>query len=139
RADWERRREQILANMEKVMGPLPGREKRVPLDVRIESETREAGYVRKKLSYASAPGERVPAYLLVPLNRKRRTPAVLCLHQTVQIGKDEPAGLGSSANLHYAKELAERGYVALVPDYPTLGEHRIDVYARGWGSASMKA
>jgi hypothetical protein len=48
-------------------------------------------------------------------------------------------GLGGSANLHYAHELAERGYVCLVPEYATFGEHQVDVYARGWASGSMQA
>jgi dienelactone hydrolase len=139
RSQWERRREHILANMQKVMGPLPGGAQRVPLDVRIEREERGEGYLRKKISYASAPGERVPAYLLIPEGRQGRVPAVLCLHQTVRIGKDEPVGLGGSGNLRYADELARRGYVVLAPDYPGFGEHTIDVYARGWASGSMKA
>jgi dienelactone hydrolase len=64
---------------------------------------------------------------------------VLCLHQTVAIGKAEPAGLGGNANLRYAQELAERGYVTLAPDYPNFGEYRCDPYARGYASGSMKA
>jgi acetyl esterase/lipase len=137
-SEWRRRREQILAAMEKVMGPFPGPEKRVPLDVKVERATQTLLYVRKKITYQSAPGERVPAYLLLPRSG-RSAPAVLCLHQTVQIGKDEPAGLGGNPNLRYAEELAERGYVVLAPDYPTLGEHQTDVYAHGWASGSMKA
>src|SRR3954452_2649282 len=35
--DWSRRREHILANIQAVMGPLPGRDQRVPLDVQIIS------------------------------------------------------------------------------------------------------
>jgi len=139
RQEWERRRRHILANMEKVMGPLPGAEKRVPLDVRVEQEEQEPTYVRRKLTYASAPGERVPAYLLIPKGLRGKAPAVLCLHQTVQIGKGEPVGLGGAATLHYARELAERGYVVLAPDYPRFGDHATDVYARGWDSGSMKA
>jgi len=137
--DWRRRREQILANMEKVMGPFPGAEKRVPLDIRIEQEQRGAQYTWKKLSFASAPGERVPALLLIPNRLSGPAPAVLALHQTVKIGKEEPCGLGGSPNLQYGKELAERGYVVLAPDYPTLGEHAVNVYERGWVSGSMKA
>ena len=37
---------------------------------------------------------------------------MLCLHQTTGIGKAEPAGIGGLKNLHYALELAERGYVS---------------------------
>src|SRR4051812_12322571 len=38
-ADWQKRRAEIVAGMQMVMGPLPGAEKRVPLDVAIVSET----------------------------------------------------------------------------------------------------
>jgi hypothetical protein len=47
---------------------------------------------------------------------------MLALHQTTSLGKDEPAGLGGNPNLHYARELAERGYVVMVPDYPSFGD-----------------
>ncbi len=56
---------------------------------------------------------------------------MLCLHQTIAIGKDEPAGLGQNLDLAYARELAERGYVTLAPDYPNFGEYKIDVYCSG--------
>ena len=64
---------------------------------------------------------------------------MLCLHQTIAIGKDEPVGLGANPDLDYARELAERGYVAIAPDYPNFGEYKSDVYALGYASASMKA
>jgi dienelactone hydrolase len=54
------------------------------------------------------------------------------------VGKGEPAGVGGAKNLHYALELAERGYVTLAPDYPNFGDYKIDVYARGYASATMK-
>jgi dienelactone hydrolase len=138
-SEWKQRREHILANIQQVMGPLPGPEKRVPLDIKVESEERTEKYLRRKISFASAPGERVPAFLLIPTGISGKAPGILALHQTVKIGKEEPVGLGGSANLHYGRELAERGYVVLAPDYPTLGEHQIDAYARGWASVSMKA
>ena len=69
-----------------------------------------------------------------------RRPAVLCLHQTNSIGKGEPAGLGGSQNLHYALELAQRGYVTLAPDYPSFGEHAYEFRSDDrWASGSMKA
>jgi hypothetical protein len=34
-ADWAVRRDHILAHLQEVMGPLPGGERRVPLDVRV--------------------------------------------------------------------------------------------------------
>jgi len=132
-------RREILANMERVMGPLPGREKRSPLDVKVEREETAGSFTRRKLTYQSAPGERVPAWLLIPNRVEKRSPAMLVLHQTTKFGKDEAAGLAGLPNLHLGSELAERGYVVLAPDYPTLGEYEIDVYAHGWQSATMKA
>src|SRR5436853_6217267 len=39
-ADWEKRREHILANMQLVMGPLPDAARKVPLDVQIVEEVK---------------------------------------------------------------------------------------------------
>ncbi len=91
------------------------------------------------MTYAGEPGDRVPAYLLIPKDLRGQAPAMLCLHQTVRIGKDEPAGLGKRRTLQYARELAERGYVCIVPDYPSFGEYDYDFTAPGYGSGSMKA
>jgi dienelactone hydrolase len=137
--DWEGRRKEILAAMQRVMGPLPGKEKRSPLEVRIEKEEQTESFLRRKLTFQSAPGERVPAWLLIPKDLKAKAAAMLVLHQTTARGKDEAVGLTGNLNLHLGKELAERGYVVLAPDYPTLGEYDIDVYAHGWESGSMKA
>jgi dienelactone hydrolase len=98
-----------------------------------------AHYVRKKLTYAAEKGDRVPAYLLIPLERSGKLPAVLCLHQTVAIGKGEPVGLGGRPNLRYAVHLAERGYVTLAPDYPSFGDYPYDFAHSGYQSGSMKA
>jgi len=139
-ADWQVRRAHILAHLQDVMGPLPGGERRVPLDMKVLATVDEPKYVRQKVSFASEPGDRVPAWLFVPKGETqgRKRPAMLCLHQTVAIGKDEPAGLGGKENLHYARELAERGYVTLAPDYPNFGDYKVDPYALGYASASMK-
>jgi dienelactone hydrolase len=142
--EWGRRRADVLAGVQLAMGPLPDPSRRVPLDVKIVDRQEKPEYARIKLSYAAEPGDRVPAWLLVPKNTKDlrgRTPAILCLHQTTGIGKDEPAGLGGSASLGYAHELASRGYVCLVPDYPSFGEYPFDFKKQGghYASGSMKA
>jgi dienelactone hydrolase len=143
--DWSLRRAHVLAHVEKVMGELPGPELRVPLDVKVISEEKAEKYVRQKITYIPEPGDRVPAYLLIPAELKGKAPAMLCLHQTTGIGKGEPAGLGGLRNLHYAHELAERGYVCLAPDYPSFGDYKYDFKAAGrsgtpsYMSGSMKA
>jgi dienelactone hydrolase len=44
--------------------------------------------------------------------------------------------LGGLKNLHYAHELASRGYVCLVPDYPSFGEYPYDFQTKGKHYAS---
>ncbi|MCA9146147.1 MAG: alpha/beta fold hydrolase, partial [Planctomycetales bacterium] len=72
---------------------------------------------------------------------KGKAAAMLCLHQTTGIGKGEPAGLGGKPTLHYAHELAERGFVCIVPDYPSFGDYPYDFKTQGkhYASGSMKA
>ena len=124
--------------MELVMGPLPAIDHARPLEIQVIDETQLEKYTRRKITYLAEPGDRVPAWLLIPRGLKRKAPAMLCLHQTTKIGMDEPAGLGGKPNLQYARELAERGYVTIAPDYPNFGEYQFDPYSRGYASATMK-
>jgi len=137
-AQWKPQRERFLANMQRVMGSLPKPAPKVPLDVEVVEEVRLDQGTRKKITFAAEKGDRVPAYLIHPNERKGKVPGILCLHQTTKIGKGEPAGVGGKPNLHYARELAERGYVTLAPDYPNFGDYRFDPYAHGYASATMK-
>lgn len=137
RREWEGARDRLLAGMQTVMGKLPPKSRSRIKIVTISSDDLSE-FTRKKITYQSEPGDFVPAYLLVPKRLKKKAPAMLCLHQTIAIGKDEPAGLGGNPDLHYAKELAERGYVTIVPDYPYLGENKFDPYQNGYLSCTMK-
>jgi hypothetical protein len=141
--DWDKRRKQILEGMQEVMGPLPGENKRSPLAVHTEEEVDCGSYVRRLLTYASEPGSRVPAYLLIPksvLSSGRKAPAILCLHPTnPELGHKTVVGLGGGANRDYARELAERGFVTLAPAYPILANYTPDVHKLGYASGTMKA
>ncbi len=143
RTDWSERVQHIRANMQLVMGPLPNASRRVSLETEVVTEERLEKYRRQKIRFTPEPNDRVPAWLLIPndVPNDGKYAAVLCLHQTNNIGKDEPAGLGGNASLHYAHELAERGYMCLVPDYPSFGEYEYDFKTKGshYASGSMKA
>lgn len=141
REDWDRRRDHIRAHLERVMGPLPSAVDRVPLDVETLSEEHIGTITHRKVRYQSDGFDKVTAWLLIPdAAKEKKVPAMLCLHQTTNIGKDEPVGRGGSPNLHYAKELSESGYVTLSPDYPSFGEHPYDFAANPqYASGSMKA
>lgn len=141
--DWERRRAEIVRGMESVMGKLPGKEKRCALEVKVEEEADCGSYVRQFITYASEPGSRVPAYLLIPksaLYEGKKTAAVLCLHPTDNVvGHKVVVGLGGKPNRQYAAELAERGFVTLAPAYPQLANYQPDLKALGWESGTLKA
>lgn len=144
-AEWEIRRMHILANMERVMGALP-KHPQAALDVHTEESQETPDFFRKRISFISentdsgSHTDRVTAFLMIPksLGSRERAPAMLCLHQTTRAGKSEPAGLAGKADLHYAAELAARGYVTLAPDYPNFGDYVMDPYAHGYASATMK-
>jgi hypothetical protein len=138
-ANWEERRAHIIANVEAVTGPMPDQQKRVPLDVKVVETVALPKVMRQKITYAAESGDRVPAYLFIPIKHAGKLPAMICLHQTYDMGKDEPAGISGSPNLHYALELAERGYVTLAPDCPPFGENKSDSYKLGYESVTMKA
>ncbi|HNU51953.1 MAG TPA: alpha/beta hydrolase [Verrucomicrobiota bacterium] len=141
--DWKRRRAEILRGMQDVMGPLPDRSKRCPLEMIVLEETDAGDHVRRLITYQSEPGGRVPAYLLIPkqaLTGKGRFPGVLCLHPThATLGHRMVVGLGPDANRSYALELARRGYVTLAPSYPLLADYQPDLAALGWQSGTLKA
>lgn len=142
--DWLKRRAEVVAGMESVMGKLPGPEKRCPLDPKVEEEADCGTYVRRLISYASEPNSRVPAYLLIPKvlleGKGKQAPAVLCLHGTDNtVGHGVVVGLGTRPNRSYASELAERGYVTLAPNYPLLAKYQPDLKALGWESGTLKA
>jgi hypothetical protein len=142
-ADWAKRRAEIVRGMESVMGKLPGDKKRCPLDPKLDEEVDCGSYVRRLISYASEPGCRVPAYLLIPkdVNKgKKKVPAILCLHPTDNvIGHGTVVSLGKRPNRGYAEELAQRSYVTLAPSYPLLAKYQPDVKKLGWESGTLKA
>ena len=139
--DWGQRRAQILAAAQSVLGELPDSYQRVPLDMKVVSETPTETHIRKKITFGSDLTSRVSAYLLIPNKVKRGAPAMICLHDDTPLGKDEPVGLGGREAMRYADELAQRGYVCLVPDYPTFGENPYDFKKNpgNYASGSMKA
>src|SRR6185369_12937577 len=81
-------------------------------------------------------------YLLIPkavLSGNYHAPAVLCLHQTHQLGQKVVVGLGNSPNDEYGVELVQRGYVCIAPAYPLLANYAPDLKKLGYVSGTMKA
>lgn len=140
--DWQNRRLSILDAMQSIMGPRPGNDKRVRLDVKVDEEVDCGKYVRRLISYQSEPGMRVPAYLLIPkdvLKSDKKAPAVLSLHPTNKDGFRVTVGLADTKNREYGVELAERGYVVIATPYPLLSDYNPDLKKLGYQSGTMKA
>src|SRR5207248_2247934 len=112
----------------KILGPFP--EMILPLEPVTHSEEDCGTYIRRKISIQVQPGDRMPAWLLVPKNIKGRMPAIICFYGTTGgAGKDTTVGLSGPKpgtaprkNRAFAVDMAEAGFVALAPDYLRDGE-----------------
>lgn len=139
--DWEKRRSAILAGFEEAAGELPSRESLPDLDVRVEEEIATKGYVRRTVTIAAEEGDRLPAYLYIPADiaEGEKRAGIVALHPTHAIGKGVVDGQSERPNRAYAKELAERGYVVVAPDYLSFGDTKdYDFAADRYRSGTMK-
>ncbi len=143
-SDWPGYKKQINARMESVMGPLPGRKYPAPTYT-VTDTLKTPLYQRLTLRVAVKPGEPVDAYLYIPARRipGQKLPAMLALHETDPAGRKSVDGEGSyektRMNLAYGKELAERGYVVIAPDYPSFGDSKdYDFKTDSYESGTMK-
>jgi len=131
-AAWPEQRARIAQVLDVFLGKPP--QSRPPLAAKVTAETQCDSYTRRTFVFQTEPGEFVPSYLLVPDKPRGRVPAVICPHQTVQYGKNEPAGLAGNPRLHMAHRLAQRGYVTLTYDAACFGE-RHDPATNHYGDA----
>lgn len=122
-AEWEIKRQQILDRFQMVAGKLPETTNLPPFNIHFIDSLIEDYYTRYTISFTAAENETIPAYLYVPSQKaKTKYPAMLVLHPTGILGKKIVDGQGDLTNRAYAKELAQRGYVVIAPDYPGFGD-----------------
>jgi pimeloyl-ACP methyl ester carboxylesterase len=125
-SDWEMKRQQVVDSMQQAMGELPDISSLPEFDIQITDSLKTDNYTRLTISFKAEENERVHAYLYIPFQEKpeKKLPAMLALHQTEVLGKRSVDGQGTYANLAYAKELAQRGFVVIAPDYPSFGDSK---------------
>ena len=140
--EWEQKRKQILDSMQAAMGELPDRSNLPPFDIHVIDSLKDQHYTRYTINFTVAEQERLPAYLYVPIrdNTEEKLPAMLALHGTASMGKGAVDGQGELSNRAYAKELAQRGYVVIAPDYPSMGDLKdYDFKTDRYQSGTMKS
>ncbi len=113
---WEVKRQELRAELWKLLGRLPPR----PATPKVETLSREdrGEYVVEKFQFDNEAGAMVPGYLLLPKNASAKSPAILYCHWhggEYDIGKEElfqarhtPEAPGPA--------FAKRGYVVLAID-----------------------
>jgi dienelactone hydrolase len=113
---WKAQRQRLHDLWMERLGKPP--QKPDKLDVRIEKTEKLDGYTRQLLSFHSADGDRIRAYLLIPDGIKdgEKRPAVVVFHQTTKDTLNEPVGLGKNPTLAIGLHLVQRGYVVLCPE-----------------------
>jgi dienelactone hydrolase len=114
--------------------------KPVALDTKVHAIEKRQGYELRVISFAGSAHYRIPAYLLVPTERKGPFPAAVALHdhggwffhgkEKLVTMKGEHAALNDFRAQYYggrafAEELARRGFVVIVPDAFYWGERRL--------------
>jgi len=118
--EWPVLRESVHRTIQSFLGVGP--KEIPPLNPELVETTLLEDHIRKKVRYQVAPGESVPAYLLLPLEGGLPRPAVLVLHQSVACGMREPVGLEGNPEQAIGLDLVRRGYIVLAPDLITAGE-----------------
>lgn len=123
-------RKAVLDSMQQIMGSLPDRQDLQPSDILLRDSLVTDKYTRYLVTLKVTEDEETTCYLYIPLgaeervflNNKEKFAAMLVLHGTGDLGKRLVDGESRLENRAHAKELAERGYVVIAPDYPSMGE-----------------
>jgi dienelactone hydrolase len=126
-AEWEIKRGALREIFLQTLGAFP--EISCPLSPEALGEEDCREYVKRMVAYSLEPDERITAYVLIPKGLKGRAPAVLCLHPTTSLGKEQAIGNDPSEqgqDRAYALHLVRRGYVTLAYDLLSAGERRYE-------------
>ncbi len=106
----------------------------------VVGRTERNGYVQEKVYFNTTPDIRVPAYVLVPKNMKKKAPGIVALHdhggfylwgKEKLVESDRENKTLTEFKQHYyagksiASELARMGYVVIVIDMFYWGERRM--------------
>jgi len=106
KADWAKRREEILNTWNGMMGKWPPFIEHQKMEI-IE-QVKVDNYIRYKIRFKWLPDQMTEGYLLIP-EGKGKKPAVI----TVYYEPETSAGIGEKEFRDFAHQLAKRGFVTL--------------------------
>jgi dipeptidyl aminopeptidase/acylaminoacyl peptidase len=122
--DHQQYRKEVVENMQKVMGKLPKRSDLKHSDILVIDSVIEQNFIRYNILFTVEKNEIIPLYLYIPVQTltPQKLPAMLVLHETDPLGRKAVDGQGNKANRSHARELVQRGYIVIAPDFPSFGE-----------------
>jgi dienelactone hydrolase len=108
-----------------------------PLNYEEISRREYSKYTEKKILFDGEPGERIPAYLLIPrVASSECLPAILAAHQCAHmcdVGKEQVVGkCPFYSDQAYGLELVLEGFVVLAPDANKVGERYDPALRESW-------
>jgi len=125
--EWGSWREAFKDKLKEMLLGFP--EKRCPLDPAVlERVEIEGGLIREKIIFNSEPEMAVPAYLLIPKDKKTEGRALIYHHGHPTFGKDGYVGVthGRPNDASFdCRKLAQEGFTVLVPDFRGFGEREL--------------
>lgn len=129
-AEWERRAREYSAAISGILGmknAATTQSASAPANkspqVQVLGEEILEDHIRRHIRIRTELDDWIPAYVLVPKTLTApRVPAMICLHQTVAQGKEEPCGIKGDPELAFALQLVRKGFICIAPDAIGLGE-----------------
>lgn len=122
---WQSR---IIAKLNDLLGLKP---ERVPLNIRIKSESETGEFLEKRFLFAVEEKADVPAHLLIPKTGQPPFPVVICLQghtsgMHISLGRAKYPGDQNSlaGDRNYAIQAVNQGYAALVIEQRCFGERK---------------
>ena len=128
--EWEVKAKALREIFFQMLGETP--QISCPLSSKIIEENNCGDYIKRKIEYFVEPDEKISAYVLIPKNLKTKVPAILCIHPTTPLGKEQTIGNDNTEkgqDRAYALHLVKRGYITMSYDLLTAGERCYKGYA----------
>jgi dienelactone hydrolase len=127
---WKGWHKEAYNKLLELLGDFP---EKVDMISEVEYSVEDGGLIREKIVFDAEEFMSVPCYVLRPKDMKsdRSNAAILCSHGHGEFGKDAVAGIKGSPehelnikthNYNYAEQMANEGFLTIVPDLRVFGE-----------------